>query len=162
MTEEEMKFSIQVNLDKAKNKTWAAFVLIAISILSYVAPLLLGEFDFGLIFEGISLVFLCISRIYMGKYDEIRAKRYNICAILSIGWLLVYDIITLGIAIVQGESMLSLGLYYLWEQAFTIAYIVALFTIQKNLAKANNPIKYRESTDWFYETYEQKNEYSKK
>lgn len=30
-----------------------------------------------------------------------------------------------------------------------------LFAINRDLSKADNPIKYKESTDWFYETYEE-------
>ena len=30
-----------------------------------------------------------------------------------------------------------------------------LFAINRNLAKADNQIKYKESTDWFYEKYEE-------
>lgn len=31
-----------------------------------------------------------------------------------------------------------------------------LFEINRNLSKADNPEKYKESTDWFYEKYEEK------
>ena len=30
-----------------------------------------------------------------------------------------------------------------------------LFGINRDLSKADNPINYKESTDWFYETYEE-------
>lgn len=33
-----------------------------------------------------------------------------------------------------------------------------LFAINKDLSKADNPIKYKESTDWFYEQHEEKEE----
>lgn len=33
-----------------------------------------------------------------------------------------------------------------------------LFAINRDLSKADNPIKYKESTDWFYEKYEENNQ----
>ena len=62
-------------------------------MLTYVISLMNGEFDFGIVFEIISFGFLLIARNYILKYDEIKAKRYNMCAIASIGWILIYDII---------------------------------------------------------------------
>lgn len=41
-----------------------------ISILTYVVQLMFGEFDFGMFFEIISLVFLIVVRLYMEMYDE--------------------------------------------------------------------------------------------
>ena len=41
---------------------------------------------------------------------------------------------------------------------FLIIYIVLLFAINRDLSKADNPIRYRESTDWFYESYEENKE----
>lgn len=35
--------------------------------------------------------------------------------------------------------------------------MVILFLINKDLSKADNPEKYKESTDWFYEKYEDEN-----
>ena len=34
--------------------------------------------------------------------------------------------------------------------------MIILFAINIDLAKADNPVKYKESTDWFYEKYEGK------
>ena len=92
MTKEEREFIVSVNIDKAKNKTVVPIFIISISILSYIYPLMLGVFDFGIIFEVASLVFLIIARNYMNKCDEIRSKRYVICAIISVGWILIYAI----------------------------------------------------------------------
>ena len=47
--------------------------------------------------------------------------------------------------------------YYDWFEIFTIGYMVILFLINKDLSKADNPEKYKESTDWFYEKYEDEN-----
>ena len=112
MTDEEKEFIIKVNIDQANNKTMIPIVLMVISILTYVFPLMLGEFDFGIVFEIISLLFLIIARNYMNKYDEIRSKRYIICAMIPIGWLLIYDLIIFLTSIKNIEDLIFLGYDY--------------------------------------------------
>ena len=129
-------------------------VFIGISLLTYVMPLMWGEFDFGILFEVASLVFLILARNYMSQYDETRAKRYIICSIVSIGWILIYDIILLCVSIQDAIDVAFLGYDYLLGEFFLILYLIILFAINKDLSKADNPEKYKESTDWFYERYE--------
>ena len=74
MTDEEKNFIKKINIDKAINKTKFTIILIVVSILTYVIPIFLGVLDFGIFFEIISLIFLIISRNYMLKYDEVKAK----------------------------------------------------------------------------------------
>lgn len=95
MTDEEMEFVRKVNIDKANNKTGIAIVLIVLSILTYIVPLVFGEFDFGIIFEGISLIFLLIAKMYMSEYNEVSSKKYIVCSLVAIGWILIYDAIRL-------------------------------------------------------------------
>ena len=154
MTDKEREFIKEVNIDKAKKKTIAPMVFIGISLLTYVMPLMWGEFDFGILFEVASLVFLILARNYMSQYDETRAKRYIICSIVSIGWILIYDIILLCVSIQDAIDVAFLGYDYLLGEFFLILYLIILFAINKDLSKADNPEKYKESTDWFYEKYE--------
>ena len=156
MTDEEKQFVIKANIDKAKNKTIAPILLMIISILTYVVPLMFGEFDFGIVFEVTSLVFLIIARNYMNKYDETRAKRYIICAMIPIGWILIYDIIVLLSSIGDVVDLAFFGYDYFFGEIFSILYMIILFKINRILAKADNPDKYKENTDWFYEKYEGK------
>ena len=92
MEEKEKEFVKKINIDKAINKSNIAIALITISVLTYVVPLIEGNFDFGMIFEVISLVFTLISRLYMSKYNAIKSRTFNICSIFSVGWILIYDI----------------------------------------------------------------------
>ena len=76
--EKDREYFRKVNIDKAENKTKVAFIIIIISLLTYVIPLMNGVYDFGIIFEVITLIFLIIARIFMKKYDETRCKKiYN-------------------------------------------------------------------------------------
>ena len=144
MTDKEREFIREENIDKAKKKTIAPMVFIGISLLTYVMPLMWGEFDFGILFEVASLVFLILARNYMSQYDETRAKRYIICSIVSIGWILIYDIILLCVSIQDAIDVAFLGYDYLLGEFFLILYLIILFAINKDLSKA----------DWFYERYE--------
>ena len=67
--EEKDDFFKIVNIDKAKIKANTAIGLITLSLLTYIAPLLVGIFDFGMVFEAISLISIIIARKYMLKYD---------------------------------------------------------------------------------------------
>lgn len=156
MTEDEKNFIKKVNIDKAKNKTIAPIILMIISILTYVMPLIFGEFDFGIIFEIASLVFLFIARNYMSKYDEIRSKRYIICSMVSIGWILIFDIMIFISSIQDIVDLALVGYDYFFGEILSILYLMILFAINRDLSKADNPDKYKESTDWFYEKYEDK------
>lgn len=154
MEEKEKDFIKNVNIDKAINKTNAVIPVIGISILTYVFPLIFGVFDFGIIFEVVSLVLLLIARSYMRNQDEIKAKRYIICSIVSISFLLIYDFINMLVSI-QGVIDLTVSTYFfLIEEFLIIVYLILLLMISKDLFKADNPEKYEDNTDWFYERYE--------
>lgn len=158
MTEDEKIFIKKINIDKARNKTIVPIILMIISILTYVMPLIFGEFDFGIIFEIVSLVFLLIARNYMSKYDEIRSKRYIICSMVSIGWILIFDIIIFISSIQDIVDLAFVGYDYFFGEIFSILYLMILFAINKDLSKADNPDKYKESTDWFYERLDEKDD----
>ena len=151
MTDNEKEFVKNVNIDKAKNKIGTCIFLTIINLLSYVVPLLFGDFDFGMFFEILTLVFIFMARSNMAKYDEDRSKRYTIFAMIPIGWLLIYDLITILPYISDMLDFSFLGLYFVFQEIFTILNLLMLFAINKDLRKADNPEKYKESTDWFYE-----------
>ena len=51
-------------------------------------------------------------------------------------------------------DVIFLGYNYYWMEILLLLYMMMLLLINKNLSKANDPIKYKESTDWFYERYD--------
>ena len=158
MNDNEKNSIRKINIDKARNISKISVILIIISILTYIIPLLMGEFDFGIVFEIISLIFLLISKNFMVKYDETRAKRYLICSMVSIGWILIYDFINLLTSIANGIDIIIIGYAYLGGEFLTIIYLILLFIINKDLANADNPTKYKEKMDCFYEGYDENKE----
>ena len=158
MTDKEKEFAKIVNIDKAKNKTSACIGLTIISLLSYVVPLMFGDFDFGMIFEILTLIFVFIARHYMSIYDEDKSRRFTILAIIPIGWLIIYDLITILSYVSNILDFTFLGFDFVLQECFTILDLLILFAINKDLRKSDNPEKYKESTDWFYERPDEKNE----
>ena len=94
----------------------------------------------------------------MAKYDEDRSKRYTIFAMIPIGWLLIYDLITILSYVSNMLDFTFLGLDFVLQEGFTILDLLILFAINKDLRKADNPEKYKESTDWFYEKLDEKDD----
>ena len=158
MTDNEKEFVKNVNIDKAKNKIGTCIFLTIINLLSYVLPLMFGDFDFGVFFEILTLVFIFMARSNIIKYDEDRSKRYTIFAMIPIGWLLIYDLITILSYVSNMLDFTFLGLDFVLQEGFTILDLLILFAINKDLRKADNPEKYKESTDWFYEKLEEKDD----
>ena len=156
MTDNEKEFVKKVNLDKAKNKTVACISLTIISLLSYVVPFIFGDYDFGMVFELLTLVFILIAKHYMSIYDSDRSKRFTIFAMIPIGWLLIYDLITILSYISNVWDLTFLSFGFVLQESFTIFVLSILFAINKDLRKADNPEKYKESTDWFYERLDKK------
>jgi len=151
MTEKEKEFAKNINVDKANNKTIACITLTTISILSYVLPLLMGDFDFGIVFESITLIFIFIAKYYMSIYDVDRSKRYTILSMIPIGWILIYDFIASLSSVSDIVDLTFLGFDFVFQEGFMILDLVVLYLIIKDLNKADNPEKYKESTDWFFE-----------
>lgn len=156
MNDNEKNFIKNVNIDKAKNKTIVCIVLTIISLLSYIVPLMLEDFDFGIVFEIFTLVFIFMARNYMTKYDEDRSKRYIILAMIPIGWLLIYDFIAIMTYVSDIVDFALLGYDFVLQEGIMILDLMILFAINKDLRKADNPEKYKESTDWFYERLDEK------
>ena len=156
MNDNEKEFIKNVNIDKAKNKIKACIALTIVSLISYVIPLMFGSFDFGLVFEIFTLVFIFIASHYMSNYNEDCSKRFIILAMIPIGWLLIYDLITI---LYYASNLLDftfLSWEFILQEGFTILDLLVLFAINKDLRKADNPEKYKESTDWFYERLAEK------
>lgn len=152
----EKEFKKKINVDKAIKKSNIAVVAIIISILTYIVPLINGIFDFGIIFESVSLIFLIIAKQQMDKYDENSARRYINYSLMAIGWILIYDLILIISCLENVYEIFFIIGDYLYLEHISLIYILILFIIKKDLLKANDPIQYKESTDWFYEKYEEK------
>lgn len=157
MTEEEKKdYFRKVNIDKAENKTILAIIILIISLVTYLLPLSYSAFDFGIIFEGIAMIFLLMSKHYMKYYNEKSAKIFTICAMLPIGFLLMYDFLALISTVYSAIDFLIVIYDYAIGEIELILFLVAEFIILKDLNKAIVPENYKESTDWFYEKLEGK------
>ena len=156
MNNNEKEFIKRVNIDKAKNKTIICILLTIISLLTYAIPLLLGAYDIGLFLELFTLILIFIARANMTKYNEENSQKYIILAMIPIGFLLIYDFATIFSTVSDTTDLTFLGFDFILSGGLTILTIVFLFMINKDLKKAENSEKHKESTDWFYERLDEK------
>lgn len=155
MEEIKSDFKKKVNIEKAYNNSKISFIIICMSLCTYILPLIFGEIDFGCILEIISLVLLIVARWFMQKDNEDVSKIFIILSMIPVVSILIYDLISF---IYYAEdtigSYLEYGFYYYIGEFLLYTYVISLFKVVKNLMKADDPKKYKESTDWFYEDEE--------
>ena len=148
----------KVYKDKAENLLKKCMVIMFLSILTYILPLVLFKaFDFGLVFEVISLVFIVIAYNKMGQNDFRVLKRYTIIAMITIGWLIIYDFIDLLANI--GEVFIEVSMYYLTGDQFfyyLAPYLVDVLLIASIilLYKTYSSLKKAEGSEAVYDSYE--------
>lgn len=148
----------KVYKDKAENLLKKCMVIMFLSILTYILPLVLFKaFDFGLVFEVISLVFIVIAYNKMGQNDFRVLKRYTIIAMIPIGWLIIYDFIDLLANI--GEVFIEVSMYYLTGDQFfyyLAPYLVDVLLIASIilLYKTYSSLKKAEGSEPVYDSYE--------
>lgn len=148
----------KVYKDKAENLLKKCIVIMFLSILTYILPLVLFKaFDFGLVFEVISLIFIIIAYNKIGQNDFRVLKRYTIIAMIPIGWLIIYDFIDLLVNI--DEVFIEVSMYYLTGDQFffylgpyladvlLVASIILLYKTYSSLKKA-------EGSEPVYDSYE--------
>ena len=87
--------------------------------------------------------------------NEVKAKKYITYAMFSMGWILLYDIIVLFNQMQDLGDIIYIAYSYIGAELLSIICLVVLFEINNVLKKANNPEKYKESENWFYEKIEE-------
>lgn len=133
-----------------------------ISIFTYLIPLFVYKvFDFGLIFEIISFIFIILALNRIEQTDFKSGKRNIIIAMIPYGWLIIYDFIYL-IANIK-EVMSQVVRYYLsWDHYFyylgpylydvaLVALMILLYKAYSSLNIADGSNKSNNYIDTFYD-----------
>lgn len=130
------------------------------SIITYLIALEYNAFDFGFIFEVISLVFVLLSIDNLKKHKLQSAKTCIVIAMIPIGWLIIYDFINLLANL--NEVMANVIKYFTtWDRYYyslrpylvdvtLIVLIVLLYKSYSSVNKAGNNTKSDNYTDIFY------------
>ena len=130
------------------------------SVITYLIALEYNAFDFGFIFEVISLVFVLLSIDNLKKHKLQSAKTCIVIAMIPIGWLIIYDFINLLANL--NEVMTNVIEYYTtWDRYFyslrpylvdvtLIALIVLLYKSYSSVNKADGTTVSDSYTDTFY------------
>ena len=130
------------------------------SVTTYLIALEYNAFDFGFIFEVISLVFVILSIDKLKKQKLQSAKKCIVIAMIPIGWLIIYDFINLLANL--NEVMTNVIEYYTtWDRYFyslrpylvdvtLIALIVLLYKSYSSVNKADGTTVSDSYVDTFY------------
>ena len=130
------------------------------SVITYLIALEYNAFDFGFIFEVISLVFVILSIDKLKKQKLQSAKKCIVIAMIPIGWLIIYDFINLLANL--NEVMTNVIEYYTtWDRYFyslrpylvdvtLIALIVLLYKSYSSVNKADGTTVSDSYVDTFY------------
>lgn len=158
---EQENFIKKIYTDKASKLLKITFFVLIFDFLTYLFFGLLGEFDFGVIFEIIAFIFVINAYNIIEKQSIDRAKTNIIIAMVPIGWLLIYDFIDL--LSHSGQIIEEITRYYssldfmFYEYTLDLVDITLvlimlfLFLSYRSLCKALGDKRYKESTDWFYD-----------
>lgn len=132
------------------------------SIFTYfIAIFFYNSFDFGLIFEVISFIFLVIAFNNINRHHLDLGKRNVIISMIPIGWLIIYDFINLLVNI--KEVLIEVTAYYLSPDryfyviepylydVFLVTIITLLFKTYTSLCKADGSKKDDTYVDTFYD-----------
>jgi len=153
MEVDEKEYFRKVSIDRAYNNTWICMFCLLYSLSTYIVPLIFGApFDFGLIFESISFILILVARHYMNEYDAKKSKIIMIIAISILALLMTYDIITIISTAINNENeLLATVMLFIKNDYLTIICILTFFIVYFCLRKSEDPERFKENTDIFYE-----------
>lgn len=166
MEEKEREFKKKISVDRISVN--GALIFYFIGVVPYLSDFLFYYFEdkifnYSIILVAIIPIFFMILKYYTKKYNVKKCKIYTI---IIIGLLIITCIFNLlhfynNWYIYESWFESRSKPYFDWF-GYTIAEIFVMFGIYALLLKAEDPEKYKESTDWFYEKYENKDNKIKK
>ena len=150
-------------LNKAQNLLKICMGIFGISISSYLIIIIFWDiFDFGIIFEVLSFVFVLLAYFKLFTQTFKRAKKFIIIAMIPIALLIIYDFICL--LVNADEVITNVGLYYLLQDqkfynlklylfdACLTTIFVLLYRAIVSTNKASGDTKPKNYTDTFYDS----------
>ena len=150
--------------DKTENLLKGCMSVMIVSLLTYLLPLIIFKaFDFGMIFEIITLVFIVIAYNKISQNDFKAVKKCIIIAMIPIGWLIIYDFINL-LANIKEVLIEVFRYYFSFDQffyyiepylvdVFLVATIILLYKTYSALKKAegSESLEAEDYGDTFYD-----------
>ncbi len=167
--DENQKHTQEVYIDKALFFLKICIGIFAFDGITYLIPFFYNAigfgnenaFDFGLIFEVISFVFLLISIDRLKSNALQSCKKSIIIAMIPLGWLIIYDFISLlaNFGEVAGEVIsyyIGLDKYFYFLSPYLVditlvALVLLLFKSYSSISKADGTTASIDNyTDTFY------------
>ncbi len=150
----------EVYVDKAIRLLKFCIGIFALSGITYLIALAYNLFDFGLIFEIISFIFVLLSIDRLKQHKLQSSKKTIVIAMIPIGWLIIYDFINLLANL--GEVIREVVNYYTSIDQFfyflgpylvdvtLISLIVLLYKSYSSVNKADGTTVSNSYADTFY------------
>ena len=131
--------------DKAKNLLKICIGILIFSGITYLIGIsLYNSFDFGLIFEIISFIFIIIAYNKIEQNDFKSGKTNIIIAIIPIGWLIIYDFINLLaninevlLEVIYYYTSFDQYFYYLEPYLFDVTLVATIILLYKSYSSLN-------------------------
>lgn len=129
----------KIYTDKATNLLKICVGISIFSGISYLIGILsYNSFDFGLIFEIISFIFIVTAFNKVNQNDLQSSKKNTIIAMIPIGWLIIYDLINLLVNITEVTSEVinyytsfDQYFYYLEPYLFDVTLVISIILLYK-------------------------------
>ena len=156
---EKQKHIQKIYTEKAIAILKICIVILIFGMTTYIIPFLIyEEFDFGIIFEIISFIFVFIAIIRIGKEQIQVGKRNIIIAMISIGWITIYD----GVCVIFNiEEVIIDFLMYFFRYSYVLGFImpfiyefaliVLLYKAYCSLGRVDGTRKENNFTESFYD-----------
>ena len=147
-----------IYIDKSLNLLNICKIILLLSGLTYVIGFLIyNNFDFGLILEIISFVFIFIAYYKILENDLTAGKRCIIISMLPIIWLIIFDFIFLFlnlVAVFNDNSSVRQFLYQLEAYIFDISLFVKAILLYKSHSSLNKADETKKSNNYLENFYD--------
>lgn len=162
INQENSKHIKKTYVDKAINLLKICIGISIFSGLTYLFGIFIyNSFDFGLIFEIISLIFIVLALNRLNQNNLQSAKKNTIIAMFPYGWLIIYDFINLLAnlpevlsEVINYYTSFDQYLYVLEPYLFDVTLVLSiglLYITYSSINKADGSKKSDNYMDTFYE-----------
>lgn len=147
-----------IYIDKSLNLLNICKIVLLLSGLTYVIGFLIyNNFDFGLILEIISFVFIFIAYYKILDNNLAAGKRCIIISMLPIIWLIIFDFIFLFlnlVAVFNDTSSIRQFLYQLEAYIFDISLFIITILLYKSHSSLNKADETKKSNNYLENFYD--------
>lgn len=147
--------------EKADNNIKICLIICTLSMITYIIPIFLENFDFGIIFEVLAVIFIILGKIQLGKDNYNNAKQFIALAMIPVLSMILYDLVELithweEVLYTVGEYFITMsGMFFSIEpylfDPFLVIIFVLLLKIYESISRADGTDKTNDVQKNFYD-----------